>query len=110
MKKFIALSLIAIAAIPAFANTTTTTTTSESYESSSTPMMNSGSTLDNSEMIEAEEYDDSLTAPSSEAGVVEEERMEETSESDDMVDYNDRTRTNRARHAINTGGDASDDH
>jgi hypothetical protein len=62
-----------------------------------------------SEMLEAEEYDESLDADE-----VNEERMEESRndrfiKSEDEIDYNDRTRTNRERKAINTGSDASDD-
>lgn len=109
MKKLIVLPVLALLALPVMAGSTTTTTT-ESYEETTTPM------LDNSDMIEAEEYDESMDPTPVEQPVIEEERMEDSSAftseeaSSDMVDYSDRTRTNRERHALDTSGDASDDH
>jgi hypothetical protein len=99
MKKFILLPILALLAVPAFANTTETTT--RTYESSTVaPSMS-----DDSEMIEAQEEanyeDENLDSED-----VEQERMEDN----DSIDYSDRTRTNRERKAINTGSDASDDH
>lgn len=112
MKKFIVLPMIALMAIPAFADTTRTTTT-RSYDSTvSEPVMG----------VQAEEerfYDDEALTTDE----LEQERMEERRESmdrqdrwernrrlsSDGIDYTDRTRTNRERKAINTGSDASDD-
>jgi hypothetical protein len=66
----------------------------------------------NSEMIEAEEesYDETL-----DQDAIEQERMEDWSSNssvsdEDVINYSDRTRTNRERKALNTGSHASDDH
>lgn len=107
MKKFITFSLFTMLIVPAMAGTTRTTTT-RSYEStSSSPVMGTdmemNSELDSdADMIEAQEdYE----------GFDEQERMEDTStmETEDRIDYQDRTRTDRERKALNTGSDASDD-
>lgn len=107
MKKLLVLPVIALFALPALANTTTTTTRSYDTEEVSSPSMNS-------DMIEAEEesYEDSTL----DSEDVNQERMEDrnqnssiTTESEEAIDYGDRTRTNRERKALNTGGDASDD-
>lgn len=113
MKKFIAIALIAGFAIPVIAGTTRTTTTRTYDSTSSSPVMGSDMNSD-AEMIEAEEenFDNSL-----DSDALEQERMEERMESrdrsemenKDVIDYSDRTRTNRERKALNTGGDASDD-
>lgn len=111
MKKLLALPVIALLAIPAFAGTATTTT--RTYDSSvDTPVMG----------IQSEEervYDgNALTIDE-----LEQERMEERRHSmdnqqrmendrrlsPDGIDYYDRTRTNRERKALNTSSDASDD-
>ncbi len=121
MKKFMTISLIALLAFPALATTTRTTTTS-TYEES-TPVMETDMES-NSEMIEAQEADDyndlednSLTTEeANQTRLEEQQRMEERNqnsstiiESEDAIDYSDRTRTDRARKALNTGSDASDD-
>ena len=121
MKKFMTISLIALIAVPAWATTTRTTTTS-TYEESA-PVMETDMES-NSEMIEAQEADDydgiednSLsTDEANQTRLDEEQKMEERNqnsstiiESEDAIDYSDRTRTNRARKALNTGSDASDD-
>ncbi len=73
------------------------------------PMMNTEIGPD-TDMIEAEDYDEELNSEE-----VLEERMEDTNKDDsflkseDEVNYNMRTRTNRERKAINTSSDASDD-
>lgn len=121
MKNFIVLPLIALLAIPAFAGSTKTTTT-RTYDSTMTapataPVMDMDSER-NAEMIEAEEdsYTDSLDHDAieqerMEERMIEEQKMEESAVTDeDVIDYSDRTRTNRARKALNTGGNASDDH
>lgn len=111
MKKLMALPVIALFAISAFAGTSTTTT--RTYDSTmSSPDMG----------IQSEEervYDsDALTVDE-----LEQERMEERRSSMDQsdrmerdrrlspdgIDYYDRTRTNRERKALNTSSDASDD-
>jgi hypothetical protein len=120
MKRLVALPLIAFLAIPAFATTTTTTT--RSYEATTTaPVMGTDS---KAEMMEAEEesfsskeleqesMEQQRMEESWEDDSWEEQRMEDTSgdmESEGSVDYNDRTRTDRARKALNTGSNASDD-
>lgn len=110
MKKLMALPLLAFLAIPAMATTTETTT--QSYNSTYAPIV-LPATEEDSMMMEAEEegYNDSL-----DRDAVEQERMEErmedrsiVREERDMIDYQDRTRTNRERKALNTGSDASDD-
>ena len=118
MKKFIVLPMIALLAIPAFAGTTKTTTT-RTYDSTTTapltaPVMDSQR---DAEMIEAEEesYTDSLDQDAieqerMEERMVDEQEMEEQSSDEDVIDYSDRTRTNRERKALNTGSHASDDH
>jgi len=106
MKKIFTLTVIGLLTIPAFAqSTTTTTTTTDAYDEEVV------SPSSNANMIQAEEeegYDDSTL----DSEDVEQERMEERNskiKETDSVDYNDRTRTNRERKAINTGSDASDD-
>ncbi len=125
MKKFIVLPMIALLAIPAFAGSTKTTTT-RTYDSTTTapatgpvtaPIMDSEM---NSEMIEAEEDSsygetldqDAIEQERMEERMVEEQKMEDSSDmsDDDLIDYSDRTRTNRERKALNTGNNASDDH
>jgi hypothetical protein len=85
MKKFLFLPMVALLALPVLADTR-------------------NSNLD-TEVIEYEEegYDDSTL----DSEDLRQERMEEKPA--DMIDYTDRTRTNRERKALNTGGDASDD-
>lgn len=101
MKQILMLTILALIASPAFSGSTHTTTT-RSYD---TPIMGTDLEFENEEeMMEAQEdYDEML----------EQERMEELErssyETEDMIDYSDRTRTNRERKAINTGSDASDD-
>lgn len=105
MKKLLIASLASLLVIPAFADSTTTTTT---YESETI-----------SPVQEEEEYVDQPLPPDTVDQTREEKRQEMEDrdynsssiiESDDKaIDYTDRTRTNRERHAINTGSDASDD-
>lgn len=117
MKKFFIFSLAALLVVPAFAGSTKTTTTSTYEETSSSPVMNSDTDMGtgaSSEMIEAEEYDQPLSTDEVDATRMDEqEKMEERSstiiESEDAIDYDDRTRTNRERKALNTGSHASDD-
>jgi hypothetical protein len=119
MKKLILLPLLATLAVPAFADSTKTTTT-RTYEES-VPMMQ------DSDMIEAEEesFDDSTLDQESldqermedqdqweeQEMLEEQEMMEERSEyeAEEAIDYDDRTRTDRARKAMDTSSDASDD-
>ena len=102
MKKLIAIPLIAFLSLPGFAG--------GNWQAEEERM--------ESETIEAEQYDDTfLTDEEVEENRLEkEQRMEErdqnsssTIDSDSRIDYKDRTRTDRARDALNTGGDASDD-
>lgn len=121
MKTFLTFIILGAMALPAFAGSTRTTTTSTYEETVSEPVMNSDMNMDSgasSDMIEAEEYDDSLSTDEvdqarwDEQQRMEEQRMEERNqsiESEEAIDYSDRTRTNRARKALNTGSDASDD-
>lgn len=111
MKKLILFPVIAMLAIPALAHSSRTTTT-RTYDSEMTSEPVESDV--GAGMIEAEEegYDDSTL----DAEDVDQQRMEErnqnssiTTESEDAIDYSDRTRTNRERKALNTGGDASDD-
>lgn len=130
MKSFIALPLIALLAFPAIAGSTKKTTT-RTYESTTSGQEATSGQITSpvnprydSEMIEAEEeaYDSSLDQEAVEQQRMEEDkrlheqRMEERnqntsieSDDEDLIDYKDRTRTNRERKALNTGGDASDD-
>lgn len=94
MKKFIAIPLLALLSVPAFA----------------------GNTADKSYIMEEEEavYEEGYNDADTLDDEINEERMEERTtviedDSSDAVNYNDRTRTNRERHALNTGSDASDD-
>lgn len=94
MKRFIAVPLLALLSVPAFAGN-----------------MDSRSTI-----VEEEEavYEEGYNSDSSLDDEIREEKMEERStiiedDSSDAVNYSDRTRTNRERHAINTSSDASDD-
>ncbi len=84
MKKWIVLPLLVVA-VPAFAGMTSSL-----------------------ETFEEEEY---IEPSSSEVDEVQEmeDRKSEISLEEESIDYNDRTRTNRERKAINTGSDASDD-
>lgn len=118
MKKLIALPLVAMLAVPAIAGTTKTTTTRTYDETTTSPVMGSDMNSD-AEMIEAEEesFNDSLDSDRLEQERME-ERMEERnqnssimteSDDEDVIDYSDRTRTNRERKALNTGSHASDD-
>lgn len=120
MKRFLALMLFAVLALPAFARSTRTTTTSTFEETATRPVMNSDMNTDagaGTDMIEAEEYDDTLsTEEVDQARWEEQQKMEERNQnnstiidSEDAIDYSERTRTNRARKAINTGSHASDD-
>lgn len=92
MKKLMAIPLALFFAFPVIAQT-------RSYDDE-VPLLEE-------EYIEVDEVEPSRQ----EMEAVEEQRMEDLDESmsDDGINYNDRTRTNRARHAINTSGDASDD-
>ena len=106
MKKLITISLCLLFALPVLATSRTTTTRSYESTSTSSPVMGSdmnSSVESDADMIEAQEdYD--------EASMEEQESFEEQeSRDEDMIDYDDRTRTNRARKALNTSGDASDD-
>lgn len=119
MKKLLVLPAICLISLSAFATTTTTTTRSyDSEETMSAPSASpsvtpsSSSSSSNADMIEAQEeegYEDSTL----DSEDVDQERMEErnstATEREDAIDYNDRTRTNRERKALNTGSDASDD-
>jgi uncharacterized protein YycO len=117
MKKLLIFPLTAFLALPVFAGTSKTTTT-RSYDSTTTsPIMG---TERDSEMIESqEEFDDSNLNQRDidqqrmedqwHNDRIEQERMEESLESEESIDYNDRTRTNRERKALNTSSDASDD-
>lgn len=114
MKKFFLLPLAVFLVLPVFANTTRTTTT-RTYDSSiHSPLMG---TERDSEMIEGEEefHDSNLNQRDLEQqrmedqwhnDIIEEERMEEREE---PINYNDRTRTDRERKALNTSSNASDD-
>lgn len=105
MKNFIAILLLGVFAFQAFAATTRTTTTSTFEESASEPVLNS-------DKMEAEEYDNSLSTKEVEdARWDEQQRMQEMNQEKEeaAINYSDRTRTDRARKAINTGSDASDD-
>lgn len=95
MKKFFAVPLIALLSLPVFAG--------GNWQAEEERM--------EADMIEAEQYDDTfLTDEEVEENRLEQEqRMEERDESEEMIDYRDRTRTDRARDALNTGSDASDD-
>lgn len=102
MKKFIAIPLVAFLSLPVFAG--------GNWQAEEEGM--------ESQAFEAEQYDDTfLTDDEVESNRLEQEqRMEERDqnsssiiESDSRIDYQDRTRTERARDALNTGGDASDD-
>lgn len=70
-----------------------------------------------SQAYEAEQYDGAfLTDDEVESSrLKQEQRMEERNQNSstltesDRIDYKDRTRTDRARDALNTGSDASDD-
>jgi hypothetical protein len=111
MKKLMTISLVAVLALPAWTTTRTTTT---AYEDT-TPVMDTDMES-NSEMIEAQEArpfeeieENSLTGEEFDfAPKAKEQRMEEIN-AEDVVNYSDRTRTDRARKALNTGSDASDD-
>lgn len=116
MKTFLTFMLFGAFVLPAFAGSTRTTTTTSTYEETAAePVMNSDMNMDSgasSDMIEAEEYDDSLSTDEvDQARWDEQQRMEDSSmiESEEAIDYSDRTRTDRARKALNTGSDASDD-
>lgn len=118
MKKFMMLPVLALLSIVANAGTTKTTTT-KSYSSETAPMTESqrSDTQVPDSIIEAEEYDRPLSPDSVDQTKWEEKQeMEERNqksssvlESEDAIDYKDRTRTDRERKALNTGGDASDD-
>jgi hypothetical protein len=119
MRKLFVFSLAALVAVPALAGGTKTTTTRTYEETSVSPVMGTEMGSD-AEMIEAEEaesYDQPLTPTEvDETRMKEQQEMEERNnnsstiiESEEAIDYSDRTRTNRERKALNTGGDASDD-
>lgn len=114
MKTFLTFMLFGAFVLPAFAGSTRTTTTTSTYEETAAePVMNSDMNMDSgasSDMIEAEEYDESLSTDEvDQARWDEQQRMQEMEETEGAIDYSDRTRTNRARKALNTGSDASDD-
>ena len=103
MKKLLFFTLSTLLALPAFAN--------------NSPIYGTES---NSDMIESqEEFEDSnlnqrdLDQQRMEDqwhnDQIEQERMEERLETEGAIDYNDRTRTDRERKALNTSSDASDD-
>lgn len=116
MKKILIYSLTALMAFPIMAGSTKTTTTSTYEETTAMPESGAGVGSD-SEVIEAEEYDQPLSSEEVEEMRIEEQQEMEARnqnsstiiESDDEIDYSDRTRTNRARKALNTGSHASDD-
>ncbi|WPU66989.1 hypothetical protein [Peredibacter starrii] len=92
MKKFMTIPLLAMLAIPAYAGN----------------MGARSNVIEEEEAVYEEGYGNDLDDE------MVEERMEERSvivddDAKDEVNYNERTRTNRERHAINTSGDASDD-
>lgn len=108
MKKLLLLALSTFITLPLIAGTTTTTRKASPVMGTDLEM-NSELSRDD-EIIEAqeEEHFDKLDK------IEQEERMEdkyytESDEVEDMIDYRDRTRTNRERKALNTGSDASDD-
>lgn len=121
MKKLITVPLLALLAIPAFADTTKTSTT-KSYQEETVISPAASDVSSQDEMIEAEEYEaEEYAEPMSSEEVDEmrkdeQEKMEERNqngstviESEEAIDYRDRTRTDRERKALNTGSDASDD-
>jgi hypothetical protein len=69
------------------------------------------------DMMEEEEYEEPFDYPEGEENeMLEQEKMEDTNEigssvlqSEHAIDYNDRTRTDRERKALNTSSHASDD-
>src|SRR5665648_237491 len=104
MKKLLAIPLIAFFALPAFAgsNSASTTTTYDD-PSVSAPMMG---TDENSDMLEAQEegFDQQRMEDAQwEDDTWEEQRMEDMSSEfdEDYINYQDRTRTDRARDALN---------
>lgn len=116
MKKLLFLTLSTLLALPAIGGTTTTKTSSQVHDTrGAAPVMGTDLEMNSElsrddEMIEAQEEDyfDDMERNQ------DQERMEdnyysESDEVEDMIDYRDRTRTNRERKAINTGSDASDD-
>jgi hypothetical protein len=114
MKKFLVVPVIALLAIPAFATSTKTSTT-KSYDSAIIIPVETHEPVMGSDMQSEEERH--FEQQNLGTDTVEQEKMEERMEdnsrystiSEGEVDYWDRTRTNRARKALNTGGDASDD-
>ncbi len=118
MKKLLFLTLSGLIALPLVAGTTTTKTSSSVDETrEAAPIMGTDLEMNSElsrddEMIEAQEED---YFNDMEQENMEQERMEDNYYSEgseveeDMIDYRDRTRTNRERKAINTGSDASDD-
>ena len=105
MKKLLALPFALLLAAPAFAQ-------SRTYDSR-VPVVEE-------EYIEVEEIGPTEYRDRMDQERLEQQRMESMNRdsygaehrghlSRDGVDYMDRTRTNRERHAINTSGDASDD-
>jgi uncharacterized membrane protein YcgQ (UPF0703/DUF1980 family) len=114
MKKLIALPVIALFAISAFAGTSTTTT--RTYDSSVSQPSSVNEPVMGIQSEEDRVYDaDALTNDELEQERMEDRRSEMDSKdhnrrvSSDGIDYTDRTRTNRERKALNTGSDASDD-
>lgn len=95
MKKLLAIPLIAFLSVPAFANGWT------HEDEVNSERMEEGRSYDDSFLTDEEIRDQRM-----EDNRMEEQRMEDRRE--DAIDYNDRTRTNRARGALNTGSDASD--
>lgn len=118
MKKLLFLTLSGLITLPLVAGTTTTKTSSSVDETrGAAPIMGTDLEMNSElsrddEMIEAQEED---YFNDIEQENMEQERMEDNGYSqgseaeEDMINYRDRTRTNRERKAINTGSDASDD-
>jgi hypothetical protein len=108
MKKIIPIAVALAMSSVTLAETVKTIKRTMTEERSTSPVMNMEIGSD-SEMLE-EDYENNLDAEE-----VEEERMEEGVrddsfiKSEEEINYNDRTRTNRERKAINTGSNASDD-
>jgi hypothetical protein len=86
MKKLLALPLLAFMIVPAMAGTHSTRYGDDSWDSEK----------------EAQEYNDEFLTD-------EEIGRNREEQEDARIDYTDRTRTDRARKALNTGSDASDD-
>lgn len=108
MKKILCVVILTFATPFLYAGSTKTTTTTQYEETSNVPGRNT-------DMIQEQEaygenYDDEVLEDDEQYS---EERMEENDsiieDEEKYIDYDDRTRTNRERKALNTGSDASDD-